>query len=782
MPTPKRRGKAPQKRASKRSSAAPRFKWAAFRRFLVMAAPFLLAALVVYLGYQDYTVREQFEGKRWALPARVYANPAELFVGATFDAARFEGLLGELKYREDPELSSQGAYVRRGNEVIFRTREFGFPDKLEPPREVRVRFAGGQVAGLDDLGTGRSVAVLRMEPVPIGSFYPALKEDRILIKLKQAPDELLNALFAVEDRNFHEHLGVSGRGILRALWANVRAGGIVQGGSTLTQQLVKNFFLTSERTWWRKLNEIVMALILEARYSKDEILEAYLNEIYLGQDGARAIHGFGLAGQYYFSRSLDELELHHVALLVSLVRGPSYYDPFKYPERTLQRRNLVLDEMVQQGFVEADRAAEAKAQPLDVVENPHQSISRYPAFLDLVRRQLKQQYREEDLASEGLRVFTTLDVAAQNHLEAAIEANLKKLDTQTRSTQLEAAAVLTRRGTGDIVALAGSRDPQRLGFNRALDAERQIGSLYKPVVYLTALENPEQYTLVTPLQDTAIRVKNPGQAAWTPKNYDHREHGTVPLHRALAQSYNLATVRLGMNIGVAHTLKTLRKLGIERSFEPLPALLLGTAALTPFEVAGMYQTLASDGFVTPLRAIQAVAAQDGTTLQRNGLNVKQVLDPAAVFLVDTILQEVMQEGTGKPAYALLPSDLTAAGKTGTTNELRDSWFAGFTGDYLGVVWIGRDDNRPARLTGAQGALRVWAATLRKVSREPLQLQPPDGVEWVWINPADGGRSSRDCPEAVQFPFMAGSAPTRISPCGAGAEPRKEGGSWFRDLF
>lgn len=753
----------------------------ALRRLILFSAPFLIALFVVYLGYQYYTVREQFEGKRWALPARVYAGAVEVFAGAHFNPESFIRLLEELKFRGDSRLSSHGTYVRTDNEITLKTRDFDFWDKREPAREVIVRFDGDRVRSVEDTATGKAIPVLRMEPVRIGSFYPALKEDRVLIKFDQAPKLLLEALFATEDRNFYDHHGVSARGILRAVWANLRAGGIVQGGSTLTQQLVKNFFLTSERTWWRKLNEIVMALILDARYSKDEILEAYLNEIYLGQDGARAIHGFGLASRYYFSRSLDELELHHIALLVSLVRGPSYYDPYHAPDRVRKRRDLVLEEMAEQGRIQAEQAAAAKSRPLDVVANPHQSITRYPAFLDLVRRQLRQEYRPEDLTSEGLSIFTTLEVDVQRGLEESAAATLEKLESRTRARQLETAAIMTRRATGEIVALLGARDPESSGFNRTLDAARQIGSLYKPVVYLTALENPEKYTLATPLRDLAIRVKNPGSPAWSPKNYDNRAHGTVPLHRALAKSYNLATVRLGMEVGIAHTAQTLRRLGVERPVELVPSLLLGSASLTPFEVTQMYQTLASQGFVTPLRAIQAVVSHEGKTLQRYGLSVRQALDPAAVFLLDSALKEVMREGTGKPAYTQLPQELDAAGKTGTTNDLRDSWFAGFTGDYLGVVWVGRDDNQSAGLTGAQGALKIWASTMRRVAHEALELDAPENVTWVWIDPATGGRSDESCATAERLPFITGSAPQQASACGGYTAP-EESGNWLKDLF
>jgi penicillin-binding protein 1B len=773
-----RRGKTPRKKRSSTLSAV----CASFGRIVLYLSPFVIATGVGYLAYVDHIVRQQFEGKRWALPARVYASPVELFAGDELSGERLQWLLEQLKYRNDPNLSSQGTYFRRGSEFTLKTRDFQFWDKLENSRSIRVRFDGGQISAVVDSETQKALALVRLDPVQIGTFYPALKEDRILIKLKQAPELLLKALFSVEDRDFYQHFGVSPRGILRAILANIRAGGIVQGGSTLTQQLVKNFFLSSERTLLRKLNELVMALILEARYSKDEILEAYLNEIYLGQDGARAIHGFGLASQYYFSRSLEELELHHIALLVSLVRGPSYYDPFKWPDKARKRRDLVLTEMVEQGQIAANLAEQAKAKPLDVIKNPHQAISRYPAFLDLVKRQLQQEYRPEDLTSEGLRLFTTLDIFAQHYLESAVETTLKKLDKQTRTTQLETAVVITRRATGEVAALMGSRDPQNSGFNRALDAERQIGSLYKPVVYLTALENWQRYTLTSPLQDTSVHIRNPGGRPWAPKNYDNREHGIIPLHTALAHSFNLATVNLGMDVGVARTAEMLRRLGVDKSVELVPSLLLGTAALTPFEVAQMYQTLASDGFVVPLRAIQAVVSQEGKTLQRYGLSVKQSIDSAAVFLVDSILQEVMRDGTGKSAYAYLPSNFDSAGKTGTTNELRDSWFAGFTGDYLGVVWVGRDDNQPAKLTGAQGALPVWASTMQKVSKQSLELEPPENIDFVWIDRATGLRSDEHCPSAIRYPFIAGSAPTEFSPCGRPSSPAEGADSWIRRLF
>ncbi len=724
-----------------------------------------LMALAVFLIHQDILVRQQFEGKKWALPARVYAVPTELFSGAPITADQLQTLLEDLKFKSDPDLSCPGTYWREDGAFRVVTREFRFPDRSEPAREVQLRFERGQLVSIVDRQEDKNLAILRMEPVQIGSFYPTLKEDRILIKLEQAPEKLLQALFAVEDRRFYRHAGVSGRGILRALWVNARAGSIVQGGSTLTQQLVKNLFLSSERTWSRKISEITMALLLELHYSKAEILEAYLNEIYLGQDGARSIHGFGLASQYYFGRSIEQMELHQIALLVGMIRAPSRYDPWQTPRQATKRRNAVLAAMTEVGVVSAEEAAQARAEPLDVVANPHQAITRYPAFQDLVRRQLSQQYDREDLTSEGLRIFTTLDVAAQRQLESAAVATLKRLAQQTRRTGLETAAIVTRRETGEIVALVGSSQPGAAGFNRALDAERQIGSLIKPVVYLTALQQPSRYTLITPLEDTALRVDTGGGSPWLPKNYDGREHGWVSLQNALAQSYNLATIRLGLSVGVDHTVETLRRLGVERDgIQPLPSLLLGALALTPLQVTQMYQTLAGDGFLTPLKAIQAVTKPDGTVLSRYALSVQPAVDPSAVYLVNSILQEAVSRGTGRAVYSLLPRDFGVAGKTGTSNDLRDSWFAGFTGDYLGVVWVGRDDNHSSGLTGAQGALRVWAQAMKYIAREPLILTAPDNIEQFWIDRRSGLLAAEACAQASLVPFIAGSAPMQRSDC------------------
>lgn len=768
----------PRTRSSTVRRRKPKSRTSWLFRLLVPLLIIAGSVLAVYVGYLDYTVRQQFEGKRWSIPARVYASPVELYAGYEISAKNFEDLLLELHYRQDPQLVGEGSYSVKGNVVNVRTRAFNFGDTVQESRKISVAFAGAAIGGLTDAGTGANLAIVRMDPVQIGSFYPTRKEDRILIKLDEAPPTLVQGLLSTEDRDFYSHFGLSPKSIARAMWSNLKAGGMVQGGSTITQQLVKNFFLTPKRTLRRKLKEALMSFILEYRYSKDEILEAYLNEIFLGQDGASAVHGFGLASEFYFGQSLKTLSLHQVATLVALVRGPSEYDPRRKPEHTLERRNLVLDSMLNEGYITEQQATEAKKQPLGVAAVIHRSANRYPDFIDLVKRQLKQEYKEEDLTSEGLRIVTTLDTRIQDILEQSIANKLKQLEKSPKSNDLESAAIVTRRDSGEIVALSGGRKTESTGFNRALDAVRPIGSLIKPVVYLTALEYPDRYTIATPVSDTQISIEAERGKSWSPDNYDNREHGIVPLHTALTHSYNMATVRIGMDIGLAKVANTLKNMGVSRPVDLYPSFLLGAQPLTPLEVTQLYQTLAGDGFATPLRSIRAVNAADGKALQSYPLTVRQAVDPAATFITNTILQEVMYAGTGHSAYNYLPKEMALVGKTGTTNQLRDSWFAGFSGDFLSVVWVGRDDNKPSGLTGGSGALQIWSEMMRQVSKKPVSLVPPDNIQMTWIDPETGLLSSETCPGAKLLPFVEGSAPTQFAECGANAE---SGESWLNNL-
>ncbi len=738
-----------------------------FRNIFLIASAIGGVMFASYMGILDYNVRQQFEGKRWAIPARVYANPIDLYVGYAQPIEKLEALLKMLNYRNNATLSVEGSYFKQGNQLRIKTRTFTFWDQAQASMTMKVLFNGAAIEKITDLKTNQDIDIVRMDPVQIGSFYPSIKEDRVLIKLDEAPPALVNGLFASEDHDFYHHFGISLRGIARAIWTNVIAGGMVQGGSTITQQLVKNFYLTKERSLSRKAKEALMAFILEFHYSKDEILEAYLNEIYLGQNGPNAVHGFGLASEFYFGNTLKDLPLEQVASLVALVRGPSEYDPRRFPDRAIQRRNLVLQEMTTEGYITEVESKAAIAKPLNIIPRNLQSSNRYPGFLDLVKRQLQQDYREEDLTSEGLTVFTTLDTQVQDVVETTVANRLSQLSKLPHADELEAAVIVTRRDSGEVAALTSGRESIAGGFNRALDAVRPIGSLVKPAVYLTAIENSDKYTITTPIRDATIVVKGDNGVDWIPKNYDHREHGTIPLYKALAKSYNLATVRIGMDVGVENVAKTLKKMGVNRKLDLFPSLLLGAGALTPIEVTQMYQTLAGDGFSTPIKTIRAVIDQTGKSLQSYPLTVKQVLDPAATYITNTMLQGVMHEGTGKSAYAYFPETYGLIGKTGTTNDAKDSWFAGYTGDYLSVVWMGRDDNKPIGLTGSTGALPIWSELMKQISTQPVNLTPPDNITFARVDPNRGLLINPDCGSGRQYPYIAGSEPITYSECRLG---------------
>ncbi|MBF0254939.1 MAG: penicillin-binding protein 1B [Gammaproteobacteria bacterium] len=687
------------------------------------------AILGAYMHHLNGIVRVKFEGKRWAVPAHVFARPLEIFPGSAVTRAQLLAEINELGYRPVQQVDSPGTYAEReGKGISLHSRGFSYWDGVDPPRLVEIDADDKGVKAIR--GAQGNLDLMRLEPVQIGSIYPAHREDRVLLRYEDLPPTLIGALLAAEDRDYFDHFGISLKGISRAMLANLKAGRTVQGGSTLTQQLVKNFFLTSERSLKRKLNEALMAILIDYFYTKEDILQAYANEIYLGQDGQRAIHGFGLAARFYFNRPLPELSLKDQALLVALIRGPSHYNPVRNPERARERRDLILDLMASHGIIQPDQAEASKREPLGLEISRHTTGgNKFPAFMDLVSRQLSRDYHEEDLNSEGLRIYTTLDPWVQSQAQEALAQQLAEIEKQRRKTPgtLEGALVVVGRDSGEVQAVVGGRQAAFEGFNRALDSVRSIGSLIKPPIYLTALSMPELYSLVTPLSDEPYTLKQRGAPDWSPQNYDGKTHGNPMLYEALAKSYNLATVRLGMQLGVGHVAETLRALGVGRSFNELPSMLLGAISLTPLEVAQVYQTMASGGYRTPLRTIREVLNQEGKPLSRYPLDVQQSVRPAPAYLTSVAMQRVVSEGTATSLRKWLPRELGIAGKTGTTDELRDSWFAGFSGDKVMVAWVGRDDNKPSGLTGASGALQVWGNAMSRMAPEPLDLIPLEGV-------------------------------------------------------
>lgn len=730
-----------------RGSKRPRRKGHGWLLRLLFIGIWLAAVLGIYMKYLDGVVQIKFAGKLWSVPAHVYARPLELFPGARVPLKQIVHEVKELGYRAVAQPTGPGSYSQLSEQSLsLHTRGFAFWDGAEPARQIQISFDKKGVQGIRD-ANGAELPLVRLEPVQIGSINTALQEDRVLLRYEELPKSLVAGILASEDRDFFKHHGVSPKGISRAMMANVRAGRTVQGGSTLTQQLVKNFFLTREKSLKRKINEALMALLVDYRYSKQEILQAYANEIYLGQDGQRAIHGFGLAARYFFNQPLKELSLKDQALLIALIRGPSYYNPVRHPQRAMERRNLILDLMAENGVLEPAKAEAAKQAPLGLkISRNTSGGNKYPSFMDLVTRQLSRDYREEDLNSEGLRIFTTLDPWVQTQAQEAVMEQLAALEAARKNPlgTFEGSLVIVGRDSGEVQALVGGRQPEFAGFNRAIDSVRPIGSLAKPPVYLAALAMPELYSLVTPISDEPYTLTRKGMPPWSPKNFDHKSHGQPPLYKALAQSYNQATVRLGMNIGINEIAKLMRELGVMRPFPVVPAMLLGPTSLSPLDVTQMYQTIGSGGYRTPLRTIREILDKHNKPLSRYPLDVRQAVAPGAVYLLSIAMQRVVSEGTSTSLSKWLPREMGVAGKTGTTDELRDTWFAGFTGDRVAVAWLGRDDNSPTGLTGASGALQVWGNAMSRISPEPLELVAPDGILFAQV----------EC-SSEQMPFMGG---------------------------
>jgi len=726
------------------------------------------------LIYLDAQVRYTLNDRQWQLPARVYARAQTLELGKPLRAHELALELGLLGYQPGVNLQRPGTFRRSDNKFWVYSRGYQSPAGAIVAQRFHLVIEAGTIVRLEPFGADRqALQLVTLEPMEIGSIYPRHREDRILIALDSTPPLLPAALLLVEDRGFYQHLGVSPRAIGRALMANIKAGRTVQGGSTITQQLVKNVFLSRAQTLWRKAVEALMALLVELHFSKDKILESYINEVYLGQEGARSIHGFALASKHYFNRPLAELTAAQIATLVGMIKGPIYYNPWRHPERTRARRDTVLKLMAQVQLISARQLARMLQQDLGLAKTTAVA-GVYPAYLDLVRRQLRRDYSAANLQSEGMNIFTSFDPLVQHHAEQSLAHVLAD-----KPQAVEGAVVVTDVRSGDVVAVVGGRNMRYAGFNRALDAVRPVGSLIKPAIYLTALEQSADYTLAAQIRDVAVLVKGADGKLWQPRNFDRLEHGNVLLHRALSHSYNLSAARLGMELGLEQVLAMVRRLGVARPLPVVPSVLLGSGALSPLEVAAMYQTIAASGVHSPLRSIVSVADHNMQPLARYPLVQQAAVSPAVMHLMHYALLEVVREGTGKSAYALLPENFSVAGKTGTTNKLRDSWFAGYAGDYLSVVWLGRDDNSSVKLTGSSGALKVWTEFINRASRRPLDFSVPEGVDYHWIDETSGLLSAERCKGARYLPFLVGTVPRTKANCQT-TVPRVW--RWFKKLF
>lgn len=764
----------------RRSRSSRRTAWLRRpRRVLAGLLGLALGFGLAWTWYLDRVVSQRMTERPLAYPSRVYARPLELYAGQAVGERAFQRHLAAAGYREQAGAPRPGTYDRGDGGYRVHRRAFRFAEGPAPAVRLQVAFDAGRVASVTS--EGRDSAIERLDPALIGRIYPAGGEDREYVPLDAVPPLLVQTLVALEDRAFFHHHGLDFSGIIRAAWANLRAGRVVQGGSTLTQQLVKNLFLTRDRTYLRKANEALMALLLEWRHDKRAILEAYLNEVYLGRRQGHPVHGVGRGSEVWFGRPVAELAPHQLALLAGLIRAPSWYDPRSHPDRARDRRNRVLGVMASQGLLEAGEAARLAERPLDVAPPAAVDAGRYPAFLSLVRRELAADYRAADLQAEGLMIFTTLDPVRQHQAQAVVASSLERVerDRGVPVGSLEAALALTRAGTGDVLALVGGRRGDYAGFNRALDARRPVGSLLKPFVYLTALARAGEYNLATPVEDEPVALELADGSVWRPRNVSGRFHGAVPLFMALAHSYNAATVNLGLALGVERVVETLKALGVRRELPAYPSLLLGAADFSVVEMAQLYQALASGGHPVRQRAVSGVLTGDGERIRRYPLELQAARWPEAAYLVNWALKYAAREGTARMLAQRPAGRLGVAGKTGTSNEGRDGWFAGFSADHLAVVWVGRDDNRPAGLTGAGDALPIFAELMDSLPSRELDLQPPAEVTFEWVL-LDGPRlADADCPGAVELPFARGSAPRELASCARQGRGMLD---WVRGLF
>lgn len=703
------------------------FGWLLLKLLLVITAVIIVSGI-----YLDQQIKEKIDGNVWQLPATVYGRIILLKSGDVYSQDEIIAQLNSSHYRQVSVITKPGEFTVKPNYIDIYRRPFSFPDADEEPFFARITFKQNHIIQIINLNNGRKIDSLKIDPKLITLMRSSNNEQRLFVPLKDFPESLVQTLIATEDKRFYQHDGISIYSILRAIYANFISGRTLQGGSTLTQQLVKNLFLTNERSYVRKLREAYMAIILDSRYSKERILELYLNEVYLGQDADQEIHGFPLASLYYFGRPVNELSLDQQALLVAMVKGASYYNPWTKPDRVLERRNLVLKLIQEQNIIDEELYQLLSRRSLSILPKGG-VISPHPAFVQLVKRDLRKQLGEHANHLSGMKIFTTFDPLVQQAAEQALTEEIARLKKITNNPYLQAAIVIVDRQTGEIRGLIGGEDPQYPGYNRALFARRPIGSLAKPPTYLTALSHPQQYQLNTILEDKPITLKLDNHTIWKPNNFDKQYRNKVLLVDALAKSLNVPSVNLGMSVGLSATKKTLLSLGVpESEIKAVPSRFLGSLELTPLETAQIYQVITNTGKKSSLSILNAVASNNNELVFQRYPNIIQAVSAQAAYLTTYAMQQVVERGTAK----VLGSDYPLthlAGKTGTTNDLRDSWFVGIDGKNVVVIWVGLDDHKPMQLTGSAGALKIYQKYLHYNPPQSFYQNLPANIKMINVD-------------------------------------------------
>lgn len=709
-----------------------------------------LAVVTFYSIYLDQIIAQKFEGQKWHLPAQVFSRSMALYPGAAVSHPQMMAELKLLGYRKVANPRQVGEFSASSTRIELWRRPFLHPEGDQVEQRVMISFDSNGVSSVTRVSDKRQLAVFHLEPVLLDRIITGDGEDRLFVPTEEMPKSIVQALLLVEDRSFYEHHGVNPFAIARAAFVNISAGRTVQGGSTLTQQLAKNFFLSSERSLLRKVREALMAVIIDFRYSKDEILEAYLNEVYMGQDKSRAVHGMGLASRFYFGRPISELTIAQQAFLVAAIKGPSYYNPWRYPDRIQERRDLVLRLLMDAGDLTTAEYKAAVESPLAIRNLNKPAHQKLPSFFALVKQEVNERYGDALLKQSGVKIYTTLDPMAQEAAEIAVTQTLKSLDKSNKSLQV--GMVVTDKYTGGIAAMVGDKTPGFDGFNRAVEIRRPIGSLIKPFVYATALAPNSQFTLATPLKDQPITLKSEQGKTWSPQNFDKKFSGQVPLLTALKKSMNVPTVNLGIAVGVDAVATTLAKSGWQEPLNEYPSMLLGAVNGSPLMVAQVYQTLADSGIYRKLTTVTAVLDADKNPLPVTRLPKEQAISPDTDFLIQYAMQQVVNTGTATRLGNAFPG-VGLAGKTGTSNDSRDSWFAGFDERNVAAIWVGRDDNGKTSLYGSSGAMAVYLAFLKE--RPPISLRSiqVNGVVKGFFDRDTGVAKESDCSNVDALPAL-----------------------------
>jgi len=714
---------------------------------------------IAYISILDSKVVNKLDGVLWTVPAKVYARPLELAEGGKINVDGLKKELEILSYELTKGIpDTPGEFSQSQRSVNIFIRGFG----SQEPGLYRLKIENDKIDSIKRKD-GISIDLIQLEPLSIGGMFPSHLQDRILLNFSQVPKDLEEMILVVEDRNFYSHKGISLRSIMRAFIKNTRALGIEEGGSTITQQLAKSLFFSPEQTIRRKIKEAIAALLIEMHYSKQEILLAYINDVFIAQSGRRAIHGFGLASQFFFGTDLKNLSLDQKALLVGMLKGPSLYSPINNPDRAKTRRDLVLSLIKNDSLITEEEYLDLKGRSLKVIPPSFKSLSKYPAFNDIVTLDLRKNFDDSDLRTKGLKIITNLDPVVQDYLEESIKDTKLKLKRRYGSqlNGLEGAGIVIDSFSGEVVAAIGSTKPNNYGFNRAINAVRPIGSLVKPFIYLSALQHYSKYNLSTLLDDSKLSVSLPGGKLWEPNNFDKKFHGNVPLHVALSESYNVATTRLGMDLGYSVVQETFTKLGIKKKIPKYPSIFVGSFEMTPLEAIQAYQTIASEGFYSPLNSIRTVESSEDVLSLSYPYKVEQRFRPEPIYLLKFVLKQTFISGTARGFSSRVIEKWKTGGKTGTSDDQRDSWFVGYAGNYLMVVWLGFDDNRKSPLTGRTGALQVWKNFMSRLDPIAYEVRKPSRIRYEWVDAKDGLLSGERCKGSILIPFVEGTEPEMI---------------------